>query len=295
MLNPIFRLLALLPLGWFHAAGVLLGWAVYLASPRYAARLRENLAQSGLVGLSDGHTADARKLLQLCIAESGKGVMELIPIWFGKPKKVAALVRDCRGWEHVEAGLARGKGVVFLTPHLGCFEISALYAAQHFPMTVLYRPPKLAWLETLMLAGRSRDQLTLAPVDLRGVRLLLRALKRGQAIGLLPDQAPGVGEGVWADFFGRPAYTMTLPGRLAETSGATLLMAFARRLPQGRGYAITIQPLAESLPTDASAAAQKLNLAVEQLVRGCPEQYLWSYNRYKAPAGAGKSGMRDEG
>ena len=292
MLNPIFRLLALLPLSWFHTTGILLGWAVYLASPRYAARLRENLAQSGLGG---NDAAGIRKLLHQCIAESGKGVMELIPIWFGKPEKVAALVRDCRGWEHVEAGLARGKGVIFLTPHLGCFEISALYAAQHFPMTVLYRPPKLAWLAALMIAGRARGQLTLAPADLRGVRILLRALKRGQAIGLLPDQAPGVGEGVWADFFGRPAYTMTLPGRLAETGGATVLMAFARRLPQGQGYAITIQPVVESPPADASAAAQKLNLAVEDLVRGCPQQYLWSYNRYKAPAGAEKPGMKAEG
>jgi len=282
MLNPMLRLLALLPLSWFHAAGILLGWAVYLASPRYAARLRENLAQSSLGGDEDSK----QLLLHQCIAESGKGVMELIPIWFGKPEKVAALVRDCHGWEHVEAGLAQGKGIIFLTPHLGCFEISALYAAQHFPLTVLYRPPKLAWLGALMLAGRSHKQLTLAPANLRGVRLLLRALKRKQAIGLLPDQAPGVGEGVWADFFGRPAYTMTLPGGLAETSGATVLLAFARRLPQGRGYAITIQPLAENLPTDASAAAQKLNLAVEALVRDCPQQYLWGYNRYKTPAGA---------
>ena len=284
MLNLILRLLALLPLSWFHAAGSLLGWVVYLASSRYAARLRENLAQSSLGDDED----NKQKLLHQCIAESGKGVMELIPIWFGKPEKVAALVRDCRGWEHVEAGLARGKGIIFLTPHLGCFEISALYAAQHFPLTVLYRPPKLAWLEELMIAGRNHGQLTLAPANLRGVRLLLRALKRKQVIGLLPDQAPGVGEGVWADFFGRPAYTMTLPGRLAETSGATVLLAFARRLPRGRGYALTIQPLAENLPTDGMAAAQKLNLAVEALVRGCPQQYLWSYNRYKTPAGASR-------
>ena len=282
MLNPILHLLALLPLSWFHAAGILLGWTVYLASPRYAARLRENLARSGL----GGDEGSGKKLLHQCIAESGKGVMELIPVWFGQPEKVVALVRACHGWEHAEAGLARGKGIIFLTPHLGCFEIAALYIAQHFPLTVLYRPPKLAWLEALMIAGR--NQLTLAPANLHGVRALLRALKQRQAIGLLPDQAPGVGEGVWVDFFGRPAYTMTLPGRLAQTSGATVLMVFARRLPQGRGYALTFQPLAESLPTDASAAAQKLNLAVEALVCSCPQQYLWSYNRYKTPAGVAR-------
>jgi len=287
MLSFVLRLLARLPLKLFYVAGGWLGWLIDAVSPRYAARLRENLRQSGLLDSSGEET-----LLSHTIAEAGRGVLELIPIWFGQTDKTVALVREVVGWEHVEAAMARGKGIIFLTPHLGCFEISALYAAQHFPMTVLYRPPKLAWLQSLMAEGRGG--LSLAPADLRGVRILLRALKRGQAVGLLPDQVPGVGEGVWANFFGRPAYTMTLVARLAEVSNAAVLFAFARRLSQGRGYQITIAS-AENFPQEATAAAQWINHKVEALVRTCPAQYLWSYNRYKTPAGAPDQRMKVEG
>jgi KDO2-lipid IV(A) lauroyltransferase len=149
------------------------------------------------------------------------------------------------------------------------------------PLSVLYRPPKLRWLEPLMIAGRSRWQATVAPANLKGVRMLYRALARGEAVGLLPDQAPGAGEGVWADFFGRPAYTMTLVRRLQQRSGAAMIMAFAERLPGGAGYRLHL----EALPAERFDEAA-LNRAVEAQVRRRPEQYLWSYNRYKIPAGA---------
>ena len=111
--------------------------------------------------------------------------------------------------------------------------------------------------------------------------MLYRALARGEAVGLLPDQAPGVGEGVWADFFGRPAYTMTLVTRLQRVSDAAVIMAFAERLHDGRGYRLHLEPLATGDLDEAG-----LNRAIEAQVRRCPAQYLWSYNRYKIPAGA---------
>jgi len=220
-------------------------------------------------------------MLRATVAEAGKGVTELIAVWFRIDEEVARLVVECQRWDIVEAARARGNGILFLTPHLGCFEISALYVAQRMPLIVLYRPPKLAWIEPLMIAGRSRWQAVVAPANLRGVRMLYKALARGEAVGLLPDQAPGVGEGAWADFFGQPAYTMTLVRRLQQASGAAMIMAFAERLPAGRGYRLHF----EELPAqDLDEAA--LNQAVEAQVRRCPEQYLWSYNRYKVPAGA---------
>jgi len=106
-------------------------------------------------------------------------------------------------------------------------------------------------------------------------------LRQGEAIGVLPDQAPGMGEGEWADFFGKPAYTMTLVTRLKAASGAAVVMAFAERLPQGRGYQLHLTPVSAD-PLDTAA----LNRAIEVVVRQCPAQYLWGYNRYKVPAGA---------
>jgi KDO2-lipid IV(A) lauroyltransferase len=119
-----------------------------------------------------------------------------------------------------------------------------------------------------------------------GVRMLLRHLKKGGCTVILPDQVPGEGEGAWADFFGRPAYTMTLTGRLQESSGAALVFCFAERLAGGRGFRLRLRAREEPLPADRAAAALAVNRGVEELVRLAPEQYLWGYNRYKRPAGA---------
>jgi KDO2-lipid IV(A) lauroyltransferase len=277
MVVAVLRLLARLPLAWLHVAGAALGRLVYGLSPVYAARFRDNLRSSGVCN----GAAQCDTLLRAAVAETGKGAAELPAIWFGSEEKVAALMVGVDGWEAAEAARARGKGVIFLTPHLGCFEIASFYIAQRAPLIVLYRPPKLRWLEPLMLEGRQRWHAVLAPANLRGVRMLYRALQNGGQVGLLPDQAPRAGEGVWADFFGRPAYTMTLVTRLQRATGAAVVMGYAERLPGGRGYRLHL----EELPT-AQLDEAALNRAIEAFVRRRPEQYLWSYNRYKIPAGA---------
>lgn len=267
---------------WLHNLGALLGWLVYFASPRYAARLRENLEKSGVCT----GPADCRRLLHQTIAEAGKSALELLALWLRPEQEVLRLVRRCHGWEHAEAALKRGKGLIFLTPHLGCFEITSQYYAAHYPVTVLYRPPKLRWLQPLLETGRLRGQVSLAPTDMSGVKAMLKALKRGEAIGILPDQTPSKGEGVWAEFFGRPAYTMTLAARLARGTGAAVILIYAERLKRGEGFDLWLEPLPDGLPEQPVEAANFLNAAVESLIRRLPAQYLWSYNRYKTPSGA---------
>jgi KDO2-lipid IV(A) lauroyltransferase len=246
--------------------------------------LRENLYNSGVCPDS----ASCAVLLKQAIAETGKGVAELIAVWFGTDDKIVSFAQ-CDTWNVVEAARRGGRGIIFLTPHIGCFEITAMYIAQRLPITVLYRPPRLRWVEPLMVAGRSRWQATVAPANMKGVRMFYKALQRGETVGLLPDQAPGVGEGAWAEFFGRPAYTMTLVGRLQKATDAAVIMTFAKRLPQGRGYQIHFEQIKSEALDEAA-----LNRAIEDVVRRCPEQYLWSYNRYKLPAGAKKPMMNAE-
>ncbi len=274
----LFNVLARLPLSALHRLGTLLGWLIYLSSGRYAARLRDNLRNARLTRTE----SEFRRLLHANIGEMGKGVMELPWLWQRPFDEVVAGVRRCHGWEHVEAAHAEGKGVIMLTPHLGCFEIISLYIAARLPMTSMYSPPRWKSLDRLMHAGRARGQTRLAAADLGGVRQLLKALRRGENIGVLPDQVPGNGEGEWAPFFGRPAYTMTLIGRLRESSGAPVVMCHCVRLQRGGGYDLHFSPL----PLDLSASIPaQLNAALEKVIRTCPEQYLWSYNRYKVPRG----------
>ena len=279
MLIGLLRQLAKLPLSWNHALGGALGWVVYFLSPTYSARLRANLLQSGLWR----DETDYQRILRRNIAESGKAGTELIPVWFRPVAPALQLVVRAGPIAVVEDAERRERGVIYLTPHLGCFDAAALWVAQRRPITVLYRPPRMKVLQPLIEAGRGRDRVRLAPANLGGVRLLLKALRRGEAVGILPDQVPGGGDGIWTDFFGRPAYTMTLVGKLVEVTGASVIMTAAVRLPDGAGYAIHFTQFEGNLSGDGGTRA--LNAAIERLVKLEPSQYLWSYNRYKAPAG----------
>ncbi|WP_374567550.1 lysophospholipid acyltransferase family protein [Ideonella sp.] len=274
----ILRWLSRWPLAWLHALGAMLGWATWALSPSYRRRLKANAALAGL------SAAQRRQ----SIAEAGRLVAEVPWLWFMPPdERLGERVR-WQGGGLIDDALAAGRGVLLLTPHLGSFEVAARAAAERYakPITVLYRPARKALLRKLEETARARPNMATAPASLSGVRLLLRALKRGEMVGLLPDQVPPLGQGVWAPFFGRPAYTMTLAARLAQQTGAAVLLAWCERLPGGAGYTIHLAPLDEPLPANAEddvESARVINASMERVIRALPTQYLWGYNRYKSP------------
>jgi len=267
------KLLRFLPLPAIHALGVLIGLMNYAFNRDHRAHAKHNLQQSGLCT----GRLNLEKLLFRSTLENGKAALETFAIWFKPQSSVLPWVKNVYGWQSVETALAAGKGIIFLTPHLGCFEITSRYYGAQQPMSVLYRQPRQAWLLPLITAGREHGQITLAPANSQGVRQLLQTLKRGEAVGILPDQAPLEGEGEWAPFFGRPAYTMTLASKLASKTGAQVLMAFGERLPLGRGYNIHIRAIAAG----GINSATLINAELEHSIQQCPEQYLWVYDRYK--------------
>jgi Kdo2-lipid IVA lauroyltransferase/acyltransferase len=229
------------------------------------------------------------------VGEAGKMVLELPRLWLRPAEQpIGDPVRWLRP-ELIEQALARGKGLILLTPHLGSFEVAAQAYAERFghiqPISVLYRPARQAWLRELEATARARPALATAPATLAGVRQLMRALKGGQTLGMLPDQVPPEGMGVWAPFYGQRAYTMTLAAKLAAQSGCTVLLIWAARLPDGGGYEVGLQELAEPLPAReglaeeawAEAAAAAINRSMEVVIAKRPEQYLWGYHRYKQP------------
>jgi len=273
MLVPLFRFLSLFPLPFLHALGGALGWLVYLASPSYRRRMRDNMARAGY-----------SQHLSAAIAEAGKSIVELPFIWCAAPERVSRHANDVN-WDIVQTELDAGRGIVFLTPHLGCFEIVAQEIALRTELMVMYRPPKKEALKPLIEGARARKNLLLAPATMAGVRMLAKTLKKGKPIGLLPDQVPQEGEGVWADFFGRQAYTMTLPAKLAQLGDATIIVTYAERLPRGKGYLIRFVPFEGTLEGTAADQARAINAAMEQLIARSPTQYFWSYNRYKVPHG----------
>jgi KDO2-lipid IV(A) lauroyltransferase len=277
----LFRALSRCPLRFLHAIGALLGWITFAASPSYRQRFRENVRQAGV------SPADARA----AIAAAGRLVAELPFLWMRRPGEPIKPSLRWEGDDLLLAAMRAGRGVVLLTPHMGCFEVTAQAIAERFaaefgPITVLYRPARKAALRAVMDESRARPGLATAPATLGGVRQMMRALRRGEAVGLLPDQVPPDGMGVWVPFFGKPAYTMTLAARLVQQTGATPLLIWGDRLPRGAGYTVRVSALEEPLPADDAAQAESaavINRAMERLIRQCPQQYLWGYHRYKTP------------
>ena len=261
-----------------------MGWLAYLLSPSYRRRLKANATLAGV-------SAAERRA---AVADAGRLVMELPRLWLRPRDQPIADPVHWQGAELLEGLLARGKGLVLLTPHMGSFEVSAQAYAERFgamqPITVLYRPARQPWLRELEETARARPALATPPANLAGVRLMLRALKKGQTLGLLPDQVPPEGMGVWTPFFGQPAYTMTLAARLVLQTGAAVAVLWTERLPRGAGYVVRALPLPVPLPDkaadgsyDEAAAATAINRSMESVILQKPSQYLWGYHRYKQP------------
>lgn len=275
MVLVLIRMLAILPLPVLHGLGRFLGRCLYALPGRYRRRLRANAALAGY---------DDPGFARRAAGETGAMILETPKVWLRTAECVRLISSDQE--DIARATLAEGRGVLYLTPHLGCFEITARYMVKYGPLTVMYRPPRHASLEPAMDQARNMAGLRAVPATMQGVREFVRALKRGEAIGMLPDQVPGTGDGVWAPFFGRPALTMTLAGRLARQANVPVLLTAGERLPGGKGWRMHYLRLPEPLPQDPTEFALAINRAMEQLIRRFPEQYLWSYNRYKIPADA---------
>jgi KDO2-lipid IV(A) lauroyltransferase len=289
LITACMRVLSRFPLSWLHALGAPIGWLVYVASPSYRARFRSNVAQAEVPW----------PVARRAIAAAGRLMLELPPLWMRPANAALPAPVHWQGGELIEAAQAAGRGLVMLTPHLGCFEAIGQSYAQRYGagrgvMTVLYRPARKEWLRELVESARRRPGLDAAPATLAGVRQMIRALRRGEVVGLLPDQVPPEGLGVWAPFFGKPAYTMTLAARLVQQTGAALLLVWGERLPRGAGYRVRVSTLDEPLPEDPIAAAAVINRGMEALIRQCPQQYLWGYHRYKSPRSSGVAGASRE-
>ena len=269
MLSLLFKYWGRLPLPLLHGLGRALGRLLFHTMPKAKQLAAENIKQSQL-----SPTA-IKEAVQQNFINLGELILETPYIWQTNNKKTKEIIQSTSGWDEVEAAIAAKKGIVFLTPHMGCYEVGFHYCALYFPVSVLYRPPKKKWLQPFVIQGRERSNLRLAEANATGVRILVKALKKGEAIGILPDQVPNAGDGEWADFFGNPAYTMTLASKLAEKTGATIIMLYGERLAKGEGYVLHCTKV-ESINT-----AALLNKAVEKQIKQRPEQYNWHYHRYK--------------
>ena len=225
--------------------------------------------------------AERRKLLRDSFAHTGRFAFELGRVWFGGEPGDPGFELSAQGKEVLDRALERGKGALVLCPHLGSWEIMGLYLTSHYETTVLYRPPRIEEMDAVYRKGRLRHGPNLVPAGAGGVRAIQRALRDGKVAVVLPDQDPGRGNGVFVPFFGHPANTGTLVARLASRSGAAVLTGYARR-QRGSRFEVHLSEADPSIgDPDSTVGAEAINRSVERCVRELPEQYLWSYKRFR--------------
>ncbi|MDB4040090.1 lysophospholipid acyltransferase family protein [Methylophilaceae bacterium] len=262
-----------LPLFFVQLIGILIGYIFHLLNKKSRFLLVENLTYSKIYKDRE----KLNKAINKNIIETGKTIVESLVIWSSHQKKILSWVKEVKGLDEIDKAHAKKKGIIFLTPHLGCYEITSIYYGSKHPLTILYRPPRQKWLEELVKDGRQKGFNTLAPTNKSGIKQILKALKNHEAVGILPDQASNKGEGEWAEFFGRPAYTMVLVSKLAKKTGATVIMAFGERLNIGKGFKIHFKTINSSCVSNP----RKLNKVLEDSIKEAPTQYLWNYDKHK--------------
>lgn len=276
MIQLLLKLLSRLSLRNLQRIGALLGILAYIGSSRYRELLKTHLDYAARDYNFKPNYWKAAK-------EAGKTLTDCLWIW-NRPQE-ALEKTNVENWEIVEKAIAQGRGLIMLTPHLGGFEIIPRVLAEHFTATILYRPAKQSWLNEIIVQGRKHPQMNFAPANIQGIRQVAKALQKGEAVGILPDQVPRDSEGIWAKFFGHYAYTITLPAKIASRNNVPTIMFSALRKSNGEGWTIHVKQMTEPFNDDPAIAAQQLNQLLEQTIVQQPEQYLWGYNRYKAPTG----------
>lgn len=280
MLKLLFQISAYVPLFILHRLANVLGILVYYFSRRERIMVRENLKKAGLPA--------NEKAVKCVLQETVKSGLELPFAFFRQPEEINALFKQVYGWELVEQAIQDKKGLLFITPHIGSYDLAGRYISEQLPfsLTAMYKPPKIKALHEIMQMGRKRGKGNTAPTNIQGVKQIIKALRNGEATIVLPDHVPDLkeGDGVWAKFFGNDAYTMTLASKLALVKNVQTFFFVGERLPKGRGFVLHIKLFpTQLLNGDKAHDAQLINEEVEYWIRRFPEQYLFAYNRYKRP------------
>lgn len=290
LIRILLNLSARLPFSVSHRLGNWLGMLMqrFNNQQRHVAQINLNRCFPEL------DPVEQRQLLRDTLRETGKLLFESGHLWLGDEAHVSRLVQEVHGEEHIKNGLTSGKGVILAVPHLGNWEVLGVYCSSRYPMTSLYRPPRVEGIEILIRQARERFGAKLAPTNAKGIRALYQALANNELVAILPDQDPRDSGGVFAPFFGIQTNTMTLLSRLVSKSQATVLCSYAERLSDNRGFAIHFEPAPAGIyAKNVEESVTALNQMVEQSIRRIPTQYQWGYKRFRTRP-AGEKNIYDE-
>lgn len=264
----------MIPLKVNHLIGSLIGYILYLINSQSKHVVHKNIE----ICFPNLSKAEQKDLIKKSLIEAGKGLSEFGFIWFNSFEHNAKHIVKTNGAQY----LKEDKNIILLVPHFGCWEIAARMISLHRPTTFMYKELNNKKQNTLLLSLREQQDLTMAMANKKGILKLQRALKNKQLIAILPDQYPSEEGSVVSPFFKHDARTMTLLVKLARKNNAKVLMTWAARLDNGKGYELNIKPVSILSGTGiVEDDVTLMNQAIERLVETQPEQYLWNYKRFK--------------
>jgi KDO2-lipid IV(A) lauroyltransferase len=293
MLLALMRTLALLPWSLLDALGAALGYGFWRADSR-----ERRIARANIDYCLPDWSADRRAQLERAtLIHFGRIALEIAKVWFGSRAAFDRAIVAIEGEELMTVAAAEGRGVLLLAPHHGNWEVLGSYLGRHHPFTAMYLPARDAAVDGVIRIARTRSGGAIAAANNSGVRAVLKALKQGGVVGMLPDQVPKQAGAEFAPFFCGQALTMTLAANLLQKTGARAVFGCAFRADDGRGFRIAFRAADPDIySTDLVTSLAALNRGVEALILERPEQYQWEYKRFKAqPEGAPRlyRGLRD--
>lgn len=270
------ELISLLPLSVLRLFGLVIGIVGTLFNTRAIKVSRVNLR----LAHPDMPAEEVEKISRQRMRHLGKLSLETPKMWRKGSQWLDSKIIDIEGIEYLDAAFANNKGTIAIAPHFGNWEVVGQWLSQRAPMTSLYKPPKDPLIEKWVKDSRETSGATLVPTNVRGVAAVMKALKRGELTGILPDQQPPLDSGAFSPYFGIPALTMTLIHNLIQRTGCQAVICLAELVPGG--WKLIFRPVSEELySTDQDTHLATLNREIESVAMLAPDQYQWEYKRYR--------------
>lgn len=271
----LLRLLVRLPYRWQIGIGRFFGLLLYLL-----ARDRRHVTETNIrlcfPELSD---AEQRNMVRSVFRHNGIGLMEAAMAWWAPIEPFRYRV-TLKGKEHMDAALAKGRGVILLGAHFSTLDLGGLLFHFHYPVDTMYRRNNNPLLEQVITQGRQR--LYGQVIERSDIRSVIRNLKKNHIIWYAPDQDFGLHQSVMAPFFGVPAATITATSRMVNLNQSPILMLAQHRGKDGQ-YELELFPIIDPFPTgDDVQDATRINAEIERAIRKDPAQYMWVHRRFKS-------------
>ncbi|MGE8213195.1 lauroyl acyltransferase [Stenotrophomonas sp.] len=277
-----------LPWSWQRTLADTVAWLWRRINARESRVTRRNLE----LAFPQLDPAQRARLHREVLRTTARQALETLYLWTHDPaRNLSRHLRERHGEALYDAALASGKGVIVIAPHYGNWELLNQWLASRGPIAIVYAPPENPVGDEFLQLCRGGDNVRQVRAEGPAVRQLFKVIKEGGATGILPDQQPKNGDGVFVPFFGIQALTMTLVNRLAERTGATLLYGWCERTGPDLDFALHIEPAeAQIADPDLQLAAATLSSGIERIARRDPAQYQWTYKRYTLrPPGSGET------